>query len=125
MLPAVLVLALAMAVGAWTKTYTEAFGLRERPFLLVTDIILPESWRDLWKMFPSFPSGHLRELTGLSVALAYYWRRTLPFAVAFVVWIGFTRVYIGAHFPSDVIAAGLVGLLGGGFAVVGAGGGGG
>ena len=118
MLPAVLVLALAMAVGAWTKTYTEAFGLRERPFLLVTDVILPESWRDLWKMFPSFPSGHLRELTGLSVALAYYWRRALPFAVTFVLWIGFSRVYIGAHFPSDVIAASIVGLLAGVFAVV-------
>lgn len=67
----------------------------------------------------SFPSGHATVAVALFAAL-YYWlwnhpgRYRLRVALAFVVvvfilLIGFSRVYLGVHFPSDVFAGFLLG----------------
>jgi membrane-associated phospholipid phosphatase len=73
----------------------------------------------------SFPSGHSASAVALYVMLALIatslWRRQLRPAVAFgaagllVALIGFSRVYLGAHYPTDVLA----GWLTGGILVVG------
>lgn len=70
---------------------------------------------------PSFPSGHAASSMALYGLLAYMALRMargafrwLLFAGAslLVVAIGLSRVYLGVHYPSDVIAGWLVGLLG-------------
>ncbi|MFT8396358.1 phosphatase PAP2 family protein [Propionibacterium sp.] len=59
----------------------------------------------------SFPSGHTVFATVLVLALAFVvttrTRRVLVVALACVAGItmGFTRLYVGAHFPSDVLAS--------------------
>jgi len=54
--------------------------------------------------FASFPSGHSTTIGGLFAALALLFPRLrLPFLVL-ALWIAFTRVLVGAHYPSDVIA---------------------
>lgn len=54
--------------------------------------------------FASFPSGHSTTIGGLFMALALLFPRLrLPFLVL-ALWIAFTRVLVGAHYPSDVIA---------------------
>ena len=61
----------------------------------------------------SFPSGH----TCAAFAAAGVWFRTLPrkwmqwTAVVLAALMGFSRLYVGVHFPSDVVAGCLVGLL--------------
>ena len=58
----------------------------------------------------SFPSGHTMSATGLAVSLVVVlwptrWR--VPALVVGVVWavgVGVSRVYLGYHFPSDVVA---------------------
>ena len=61
----------------------------------------------------SFPSGH----TSASFAAASAWCRTLPrrwmgvTAVVLAALMGFSRLYVGVHFPSDVLAGVLVGLF--------------
>lgn len=61
----------------------------------------------------SFPSGH----TCAAFAAAGAWCRTLPrrwmkrAAVALAALMGFSRLYVGVHFPSDVLAGLCVGLL--------------
>lgn len=60
----------------------------------------------------SFPSGHtLHAVSFTIVALAYYpW--LAPVLVPFTVLIGLSRVVLGLHYPSDVLAAtGIAGLL--------------
>lgn len=54
--------------------------------------------------FASFPSGHATTVGGLFAALALLFPRLrLPFLIL-ALWIAATRILVGAHFPSDVIA---------------------
>ena len=58
----------------------------------------------------SFPSGHAMgsmTLAAAAVLLAWptRWRwPALALAAAFVVLVGYSRVYLGVHFPSDILA---------------------
>lgn len=114
---AVAAVLLTLIVGAWTMGFTSQFGFRPRPFLTLTDVQVVDFWRQVWAGLPSFPSGHIRELTGLCVVLGYFWPKARPLAVAYIVLVAISRVYVGAHFPSDVVAGVLIGALAGSFAV--------
>jgi undecaprenyl-diphosphatase len=69
----------------------------------------------------SFPSGHATMAAVfyatvaviLVTALRSNWLRTLVIVVgsAMVVWIGLSRIYLGVHYPSDVLAGWAAGLL--------------
>lgn len=92
-------LTLYQALKRWTR--------RPRPF--ATDGRIFALARPLDEF--SFPSGHtLHAVAFTTVALAYYpalaWL-LLPFTVC----IGVSRVVLGLHYPSDVLAASAIGLL--------------
>jgi undecaprenyl-diphosphatase len=62
----------------------------------------------------SFPSGHtLHAVSFASIALAYYpW--LAPLLVPFTLLVAASRVVLGLHYPSDVLAALLIGCILGG-----------
>jgi membrane-associated phospholipid phosphatase len=58
----------------------------------------------------AFPSGHTTVATATVAALFLLDRRLSAIAALFAVFEGFTRVYVGAHYPHDVIASAVLAL---------------
>ena len=95
--------------------------------LLVTNVTLkhlvarPRPWLDVAGLLPlvqepdpnSFPSGH----TCSAFAAAAAWARTLPrrwmkyTGLILAAAMGLSRLYVGVHYPSDVLAGCVIGCL--------------
>lgn len=53
---------------------------------------------------PSFPSGHMSNNTVIAVCLTLFYRRRGALYWILTVAIGYSRIYLGAHWPSDIFA---------------------
>src|SRR5437868_1864071 len=65
----------------------------------------------------SFPAGHAATAFAGATLLAYLAPRLTPLFAALAVAIGFSRVYVGVHYPGDVLAGAVLGIVVGGAAV--------
>jgi len=57
----------------------------------------------------SMPSAHAATSFAGAIVLAYLFRSFAPFAFLLAVAIAFSRVYVGVHYPSDVVAGAALG----------------
>lgn len=104
------VLLAASMVSAWICTYT---------LKALVDRARPELWSTAWYWGSSFPSGHTLSTAAFATALALIaarlWPRTryaaLPLAVLWISLMGLSRLVLGVHWPSDVLAAVCVGVF--------------
>ncbi len=88
----------------------KALSDRERPFITLdkTRVI---GWREKGD---SFPSGHTTQIFFLMTLLIDRFQLGVGAAIALyalAALVGFTRVYVGAHYPRDVIAGLVLGLV--------------
>lgn len=59
----------------------------------------------------SFPSGHTSSAFAAGVAILCYNRKSGIPMTLFAFLMGFTRIYVGVHYTTDVIAGALVGII--------------
>lgn len=98
-----------VAVSVWAADLA-AVGLKQlvdrpRPFTTIAaDHVLgghPGS--------SSMPSGHATTAFAGAVALGYVVRRAAPLLLALAAAIAYSRVYLGVHYPFDVVAGAALG----------------
>lgn len=100
-------------------------------YSLLTSVLLNNTIKDIFKMKRpigeegirslrektatgySFPSGHTQSASSFYGAIAIYLKKKLMYFIAtiMIILIGFSRLYLGVHYPKDVIVGGILGVL--------------
>ena len=103
----VLHMATAGLLGTLLYKWLKGKTLRPRPYEVHQDVWLTGKPLDKF----SFPSGHTLHAVIFSlVAITYYPQLSLVL-IPFTVMIGLSRVVLGLHYPSDVLAGAGIGAL--------------
>jgi len=103
----------AVAAGlAWALTHAaKAIAVRPRPYQVMADAVL----RQPPAHGTSFPSSHTAVTLAIAIALVPFLARPLAAAgIAYAALLGWSRVYLGVHYPLDILGGAGIGMAAGG-----------
>ena len=60
---------------------------------------------------PSFPSAHAANMTGMAVLFSVKYKRFMWVFIGLAILVSYSRIYVGVHYPSDVLAGAFLGAL--------------
>ena len=98
----------SVVLATWIVEYpVKSFFRRRRPFARIVEALVigkkPGSW--------SFPSGHTASSFASAWILASVWPRRAPVFFSLAGIVGFSRIYLGAHYPGDVASGAMAGTI--------------
>ncbi|MFC1726455.1 phosphatase PAP2 family protein [candidate division KSB1 bacterium] len=92
-----------------TSTILKPLIGRTRPCFELENVrLLVDQVRSL-----SFPSSHAANISVTAVVFSYFFPRAKIYLVILAVSVSFSRIYVGVHYPSDVIVGAGIGVLAG------------
>ena len=103
----VLNMASAGLTGTFIYKWIKGKTLRPRPYEVHQDIWLTGRPLDRF----SFPSGHTLHAVAFCAVGLYYYPQLAGLLLPFTALVGLSRVVLGLHYPTDVIAGATIGGL--------------
>ena len=87
----------------WLKQKT----LRPRPYQVRQDVFMSGKPLDHF----SFPSGHTLHAVAFGLVALFYYPLLAMVLIPFIAMVGISRVVLGLHYPSDVLAGAAIGYV--------------
>lgn len=106
-----LLLFTSIAVSGIAANIIKVIAGRYRPSELFEHGLYGFDFFHIERALTSFPSGHTATAFTLAVVIAYLWPKSAIPVWTFAVLIGVSRLAIGAHYPSDIIAGAVLGVV--------------
>jgi len=96
----------ALAGGTITQVLKFIIG-RPRPVVVLSDVhvlVAPLTMN-------SFPSGHTQAIFTAAIFFIKETKKYMAVFLGIAVLVGLSRIYVGVHYPSDVLAGAIIGIL--------------
>jgi membrane-associated phospholipid phosphatase len=99
---------IALAIAGVSCHVIKIAVSRARPSVKLERV---EPWSRFNSNYHAFPSGHVAASTAFFGVLFFVSRRIGVACLPIVILIGFSRLYLAAHYLSDVVCAAILGIL--------------
>jgi undecaprenyl-diphosphatase len=98
---------IAVALAEFASTALKAIVGRSRPFVRYPEpeVLVPRPHDS------SLPSGHASTSFAAATILSFAFPKAAPGFLVFAAAVAFSRVYVGVHYPLDVLAGAALGAL--------------
>jgi membrane-associated phospholipid phosphatase len=99
---------IALAIAGVSGHVIKIAVSRARPSVKLERV---EPWSRFSSNYHAFPSGHVAASTAFFGVLFFASRRIGVACLPIIILIGFSRLYLAAHYLSDVVCAAILGIL--------------
>lgn len=97
---------ICLPIGVIIVKIIHLFIFQQRPFVTYDFLPLISQGVDA-----SFPSRHTLTMSLIAFPYVYFKSKWASFLLTLMFWVGISRVYVGVHYPLDILGGILVGIL--------------